>query len=359
MQRVEVELGERSYPVLIGSELLGAEEAWRPFLPEGLILVISNDRVAPLYLERVMDCLPDGRSHRLVLPDGEHHKTLSTWSRVIDELVRLKASRDACVIALGGGVIGDLAGFAAASYMRGIAFIQAPTTLLAQVDASVGGKTGVNHEQGKNLIGAFHQPRAVLADVGSLTTLPEREYRAGLAEVIKYGMIGDHAFFEWLESNLAAIKGREPGSVASMVETSVRSKAQVVAADEREAGARALLNFGHSFGHALETLTDYRQYLHGEAVAIGMIVATRLSEARGLLETGVTERLGRLLSALDLPIEVPREIGAEAICDCLALDKKTLGGQTRLILLDGLGKARVDTGTSRDEMVAAVQDCQS
>jgi 3-dehydroquinate synthase len=359
VKRVEVQLGSRSYPVLIGSGLLGTTEHWAPLLGAGRVLVVSNDVVGPLYLERVLDALPSDRATSFVLPDGEAHKTVESWRSIIDELVRLKAGRDACLVALGGGVIGDLCGFAAASYMRGVGFIQAPTSLLAQVDASVGGKTGVNHPQGKNLIGAFHQPRAVLADVGTLSTLPEREYRAGLAEVVKYGLIRDADFLDWLEKNSAAIKDRAPAAVEHLVEHSIRNKAAVVAADEREAGSRALLNFGHSFGHALETLTEYRGFLHGEAVAIGMVVATRLSESREFLQAGACRRLRALLTQLGLPVTVPQDIAANDIYDCLALDKKTLGGQPRLILLDGPGSARVDTDSSERDILNAIGACQA
>jgi len=359
MKRIDVQLGPRSYPVLVGAGLLGAAENWPPFSGRGRILVVTNDVVAPLYLEPVLSALPAAQTASFIVPDGEARKTVATWASIIDELVRLQAGRDACLVALGGGVIGDLCGFAAASYMRGVAFVQAPTTLLAQVDASVGGKTGVNHPRGKNLIGAFHQPRAVLADVGTLATLPGREYRAGLAEVVKYGMIRDARFLEWLERNVSAVRDREPSAVEDLVERSIRNKAEVVAADEREAGARALLNFGHSFGHALETLTDYHGFLHGEAVAIGMVVAAGLSESRGLLAPGACDRLRNLLIALGLPVTVPGDITADDICDCLALDKKTLAGQARLVLLDGIGSARVDADSTRNDILEAIEACRA
>lgn len=359
MKRIDVQLGSRSYPVLVGTGLLDRAEHWAPLPDAGRVLVVSNEVVAPLYLERVMDALPAARATSFVLPDGEAYKTVESWRSIIDELVRLQAGRDACLVALGGGVIGDLCGFAAASYMRGVAFVQAPTTLLAQVDASVGGKTGVNHAQGKNLIGAFHQPRAVLADVGTLSTLPEREYRAGLAEVAKYGLIRDAEFLGWLEANSAAVKDRAPAAVEHLVERSIRNKAEVVAADEREAGPRALLNFGHSFGHALETLTDYRGFLHGEAVAIGMVVATRLSESRGLLQAGTCDRVRALLTNLGQPVAVPRDISPDDIYRCLALDKKTLAGQARLILLDRLGSARIVTDSSQEDILGAIRECQA
>jgi 3-dehydroquinate synthase len=271
----------------------------------------------------------------------------------------MQANRDACIVGLGGGVIGDMAGYAAASYMRGIAFVQVPTTLLAQVDASVGGKTGVNHPEGKNLIGAFHQPRAVVVDVTTMATLPDREYRAGVAEVVKYGLIRDAGFFAWLESHADEVSRRAPNAVQHMVEVSVRNKAEVVAADELEAGSRAQLNLGHSFGHALETLTGYEHFLHGEAVAIGMLIAARLSEARGLLEAGVANRLESLLTRFGLPVEVPVTISSEAVFSRLALDKKTLGGRLRLILLDELGSARVDSDSEKREILQAIESCRA
>jgi 3-dehydroquinate synthase len=359
MKTVYVELGTRSYPVLIGQDLLGRDDVLRTHIGSGRVLVVTNTTVGPLFLERTLAALPADKTSSLVLPDGEVHKTVATWSRIVDELVRIRATRDACIVSLGGGVIGDMAGFAAASYMRGIDFVQVPTTLLAQVDASVGGKTGVNHREGKNLIGAFHQPRAVIVDIATMATLPDREYRAGVAEVVKYGLIRDPSFFDWLESHIEAVNQRAPGAVQTMVEVSVRNKAEVVAADEREAGSRALLNLGHSFGHAIETLTGYEQFLHGEAVAIGMVVAARLSEIRGILAEGAVTRLRSLLSRLGLPVQVPGSLSESAIFSRLALDKKTLDGQLRLILLDGIGAARVDTGSSESQILEAIEDCRA
>jgi 3-dehydroquinate synthase len=358
MLTVDVALGGRAYPVCIGADLLGEAALWQRFSGTGKCLVVTNAIVAPLYLERVLDSLPASRSRALVLPDGESSKTVATWNRVIDELIDFRAGRDATVIALGGGVVGDISGFAAASYMRGIAFVQVPTTLLAQVDASVGGKTGVNHAQGKNLIGAFHQPRAVLADTATLDTLPEREYLAGLAEVVKYGAIRDESFLAWLEDRATRVLSRDPDTVAGLIERSVRNKAAVVAEDELEAGPRALLNFGHSFGHAIETLTAYERYLHGEAVAIGMVVAARLSEARGLCAAGVAERLAGLLSTFGLPVTVLTDIDARAIIDCLSLDKKALGGKSRLVLLRAPGSAVVDALSTPGQIEAAIEACR-
>ena len=295
MQTVKVDLADRSYTVYIGSGILGKEHPAFNITAGSTVLLVSNETVAPLYLETLKKSLAGADVHGLILPDGEAYKTMEHWSQIIDKLIEIRATRDATIITLGGGVIGDMGGFAAASYMRGINFIQIPTTLLSQVDASVGGKTGFNHPMGKNLIGAFHQPSAVLVDIETLKTLPPREFSAGLAEVVKIAAIRDAEFLDWLEDNNAAIMARESGAITSMIKRSIANKADVVAEDERESGVRALLNFGHSFAHALETLTGYTLYLHGEAVAIGMMVACRLSEIRGLCTTGFTDRLGMLL----------------------------------------------------------------
>jgi len=358
MPRVDVELGGRSYPVLVDEGIIGQASSWSPFLGCGLIVIVSNEVVAPLYLQRVESALGGRPFRHLVLPDGEATKDVSAWSRVIDFLVAEQAGRDACLIALGGGVIGDLCGFAAATYMRGIRFIQAPTTLLAQVDASVGGKTGVNHPRGKNLIGAFHQPAAVLADTACLRTLPEREFRAGLAEVVKYGAICDASLLTYLEQHTEALLRVEPEATSRVVLESVRHKADIVARDEFESGVRAILNFGHSFAHALETLTAYRRYLHGEAVAIGMIVAARLSEQRGLCPPGMAERLASLEDALGLPVRIPDDLSTREVLECMLLDKKNLAGRRRLILLRGPGEAVVDEASTDAEIAAAIDACR-
>jgi 3-dehydroquinate synthase len=341
MKVVQVEHGSGRYPVYVGQGVLGMAGIWERHL-EGRVLIVSDETVAGHYLGRLKPVLAEhGPSREIILPPGEEHKTVASWQRVIDELVRLGAQRDATVLALGGGVIGDLAGFAAACYMRGIRVIQMPTTLLAQVDASVGGKTGVNHADGKNLIGAFHQPAAVVADLDTLATLGDRDYRAGLAEVVKYGAIRDPHLFAWLEGNADALGSRLPELLAEAVYQSVRNKAEVVAADEREAGERALLNFGHTFGHALETVTEYRQYRHGEAVAIGMVLAARLSELLGMTQTGTADRLRDLLDRLGLPTRLPDDIQRGALLRRMRLDKKNRADQIRLILLQSLGRATV------------------
>jgi 3-dehydroquinate synthase len=352
---VNIDLGKRSYPVIIGSGLLDQAALWREHLPGGKILVVSNEVVAPLYLERLISALGIDVQQTMILPDGESSKTVSNWSLIIDRLIEMRAGRDVCLLALGGGVVGDICGFAAATYMRGVPFIQVPTTLLAQVDASVGGKTAVNHVRGKNLVGAFHQPRAVIADTDTLDTLPDREFSAGMAEVVKYGAIRDAAFFDWLETESANIQSKNPAALISLIEKSVRNKAAVVAEDELETGARALLNFGHTFGHALETVTAYSRFLHGEAVAIGMAIAARLSESRGLCGPDVSTRLARLLAMQGLPVTLPADLETEAIMDAMTLDKKRLGGKTRLVLLTALGKAIIDSDSPADQIRGAIE----
>lgn len=337
---LEVALGARSYPIRIGAGLLDEHALWRRAIHGRQVLIVSNTTIAPLYLPRVQAGLGDLRHAVFLLPDGEAHKSLEQAGQVFAALAALGASRDATILALGGGVVGDLAGFAAACWMRGIDFVQMPTTLLAMVDSSVGGKTGVNLPQGKNLIGAFHQPRAVIADTSTLATLPAREYRAGLAEVVKYGAIDDAAFFVWLEAHSDALIAREPAVLAQAIETSCRSKAAIVARDEHEQGDRALLNFGHTFGHALETVAGYGSLLHGEAVAIGMVLAARLSARLGRASPGEGERLAALLQRLGLPT-APPPLDPARLLAAMRLDKKNLGGRLRLILWHGIGKAEI------------------
>jgi 3-dehydroquinate synthase len=337
---VEVALGARNYPIRIGAGLLGDATLWRDTIRGRQVLIVSNTVVAPLYLSGVEAGLRDLTHATLVLPDGEIQKTLGSAVRVFDALAALGANRDATIIALGGGVIGDLAGFAAACWMRGVDFVQMPTTLLAMVDSAVGGKTGVNLAAGKNLVGAFHQPRAVVSDTATLATLPVREYRAGLAEVIKYGAIGDVAFFTWLESNVDALNARDAAILAETIARSCRHKAAVVARDEHERGERALLNFGHTFAHALETATGYTALLHGEAVAIGMLLAARLAAELGRARHTDAERLAALLVALGLPTVAPPCDPAQLLA-LMRLDKKNLGGHPRLILWRGIGHAEI------------------
>ena len=345
-----VDLGDRSYPIVIGRGLLGGGFDLSAFVGDDC-LVVSNETVAPLYLEKLMANLEGCGAHSIQLPDGEAYKTVATMQSILDELVATGANRDTTVVALGGGVVGDIAGFAAACYMRGVGFIQVPTTLLAQVDSSVGGKTGVNHEQGKNLIGAFYQPRIVLIDTDTLDTLPDRELKAGLAEVIKYGAICDADFFAWLEGNIDALLQRNPDALAHAVRRSCELKAEVVAEDERESGRRAILNFGHTFGHAIERCQGYGEWLHGEAVAAGMIMAAQLS---GLGDTDIG-RLRNLVAAAGLPTKPPA-ITADDWMAAMGMDKKVQGKQLRFVLLDALGSSRVTSDYDEDGLENLIAD---
>jgi 3-dehydroquinate synthase len=356
VQTIEVALGARRYPVWIGRDLLGDAARWRAHLRGRHALVISNTTVAPLYLERVAQGLDGLGWSSFLLDDGEVHKSFANVGRALEALATLGATRDACVIALGGGVVGDLAGFAAACWMRGIDFIQMPTTLLAMVDSSVGGKTGVNLPAGKNLAGAFHQPRAVVADIETLATLPAREYRAGLAEVIKGAAIGDAPFFAWLEAHADALAARDTAALVEAIARKVRFKAGVVARDETEQGERALLNFGHSFGHALETAGHYTTLLHGEAVAIGMLLAARLSERLGMSAAADTTRLQRLLERLGLPTGMPAGSEPDPLLALMRLDKKNTAGTLRLILWHGIGKAEIVNGVDAPAVLALLRD---
>ena len=342
VETLNVELGTRSYPVLIGNGLLGSSEVFRQRLPAGDLLIVSNTTVAPLYLPTLTRSLGERRLVEVILPDGEAHKTLTNTARVLDVLIANRFARDCAVLALGGGVVGDLAGFAAACYQRGVAFVQVPTTLLAQVDSAVGGKTGVNHAGGKNLIGAFHQPVLVVADTHTLTTLPPREVRAGLAEVINYGLIADAGFFHWLEIHLEELLAGDPVALAYIVRRSCEIKATVVGRDERELGERALLNLGHTFGHAIESATSYRQWLHGEAVGAGLVMAADLSRACGLLAPAESERVQRLVERAGLPTRVA-SVTAAAALDHMRIDKKVRRGRLRLVLLRRIGEAFVAT----------------
>ena len=335
-QNLTVNLGNRSYPIVIGEGLINSGFDLSAYLAGGDCLIVSNETVAPLYLDKLQQCLPDCQAASHSLPDGEVHKSLASAELILDDLVRARAGRDTTVIALGGGVVGDIAGFAAACYMRGVAFIQVPTTLLSQVDSSVGGKTGVNHPGGKNLIGAFHQPRIVLIDTGTLATLPDRELRAGLAEVIKYGAIVDKEFFGWLEDNLQALLNRDTEALIYAIRRSCEIKAQVVAEDERETGRRALLNFGHTFGHAIENSMGYGNWLHGEAVAAGMVMAAQMSGISGE-EQG---RLKALIDAAGLP-SGPPSTGSVQLREAMQMDKKIQAKALRFVLLRSLGDAYV------------------
>ena len=355
VRELQVELGERRYPIRIGRGLLDAPEALAELVPGRHALVVTDANVAPLYLARVQAALAGKTTGVLVLPAGEQEKTLARFGEVMAALAALGASRDATVVALGGGVVGDLAGFAAACWMRGVRFVQLPTTLLAMVDSSVGGKTAVDLPQGKNLVGAFHQPAAVLADVATLDTLPPRELRAGLAEVVKYGAIGDAAFFGWLEEHAEALLARDPDALAHAIATSCAHKAGIVARDETEQGERMLLNFGHTFGHAIETQQGYGGLLHGEAVAVGMVLAARLSADLGRAPWSDTARLAALLERLELPVELPAGLSGEALLARMRLDKKALSGAVRLILWTGLGQADVVNGVPDADILPVLE----
>ncbi len=343
-----VELGARSYPLVIGRGLLDDYDL-EAHVAGPTAMVVTNETVAPLYLDKVERLLPGREVLVVALPDGEEHKTLATVSRIFDVLADAGAGRDTTVIALGGGVVGDIAGFAAACYMRGLTFLQVPTTLLAQVDSSVGGKTGVNHPLGKNLIGAFHQPRLVLTDTDTLATLPDRELSAGLAEVIKHGAIADRAFFDWLEANVAALLARDAAALAFAIRRCCEIKAAVVAEDERERGRRALLNFGHTFGHAIEACAGYGEWLHGEAVAAGMVMAATL----GGLDSVERERLERLIELARLPV-APPDIAPAELRAAMGMDKKVAGKRLRFILLRTLGEAYVDADVDEARLAAVL-----
>lgn len=351
MHTLHVDLGDRSYPILIGRDLLGDAACLRPHIAGRQVAVVSNTTVAPLFMDRLRTALGgDYAVIEVILPDGESYKTLETVSRIFDDVLSAGHDRTTTFIALGGGVVGDMAGFAAACYQRGVAFIQVPTTLLSQVDSSVGGKTGVNHPLGKNLIGAFYQPRAVLIDTQVLHSLPPREFAAGLAEVIKYGLIRDPGFHAWLQDKMTRLLAREEAVLAEAIERSCAIKADVVAADEREGGVRAILNFGHTFGHAIEAAQGYGKWLHGEAVAAGMLLAARLSARRGWLAHSEVEALAALLSRAGLPLQPPPEMIAATFLEHMARDKKVVDGRLRLVLLRSLGQALVVDDADADEI---------
>ncbi len=347
MNTLSVDLGNRSYPIVIGRGLLDGNFDLSRHLRSTDCLVVSNDTVAPLYLERLLANLTGSNVSSVCIPDGESYKTLATVQTILDELVSSGANRDTTIVALGGGVVGDIAGFAAACYMRGVTFLQIPTTLLAQVDSSVGGKTGVNHEKGKNLIGAFHQPGLVLIDTDTLQTLPDREFSAGLAEVIKYGAICDVDFFVWLESNMPDLLEKDPQALAHAIQRCCELKAAVVAEDEREVGRRAILNFGHTFGHAIEHSQGYGQWLHGEAVAAGMIMAAKLSG----IDTADLARLSELLAAAGLPTKPP-QIPGERWLETMGMDKKVQDKKLRFVLLGALGDAYVTSDYDQGRLQA-------
>jgi 3-dehydroquinate synthase len=340
VQRIDVKLGSRGYPIFIGAGALALEAELNACIRARDVLLVTNTTVGPLYAAKITAALTPRRVVEVTLPDGEMHKTLANVSRMLDVLIANRFARDACVVALGGGVVGDMAGFAAACYQRGIAFVQVPTTLLAQVDSSVGGKTGVNHPGGKNLIGAFHQPIAVFADTETLNTLPDRELRAGLAEVIKYGLIVDREFFDWLDLNAEKLLARDTVALTHAIRRSCEIKAEIVARDEREQGDRALLNLGHTFGHAIESATNYSSWLHGEAVGAGMLLAADMSQRLGWMNGMDVERIDAVLRRFGLRTDV-RSLPATTIAENMKIDKKVAAGRIRLVLLKAIGKSIV------------------
>ena len=355
IQTLQVALDERSYPIHIGRGLLQQIDLITPHLKQKRAVIVTNTTVAPLYLDQLRSTLESAQISVLpvVLPDGEAYKTWETLNLIFDALLEARCERSTTLFALGGGVVGDMVGFAAACYQRGMPFIQIPTTLLSQVDSSVGGKTAINHPLGKNMIGAFYQPKLVLADIGTLDTLPERELKAGLAEVIKYGLIRDLPFFEWLEANMPKLLARDPKALAYAVQRSCANKAEVVAADERETGDRALLNLGHTFGHAIETGLGYGEWLHGEAVAAGTLIAARLSCLLGWLSADDVLRIEKLFVLAGLPVKGPA-LGAGRYLDLMSHDKKVIDGRLRLVLLTAIGKAVVSDIATADQIGAAI-----
>lgn len=356
MRTLQVDLGERSYPIHIGADLLSKAELFVPHIAGKQVAIVTNETVAPLYLERLTQTLAGYKVQPIVLPDGESFKNWETLQLIFDGLLTARHDRRTTIIALGGGVIGDMAGFAAACYQRGVDFIQVPTTLLSQVDSSVGGKTGINHPLGKNMVGAFYQPKAVLIDTATLRTLPPRELSAGLAEVIKYGLICDAPFLDWLETHMEALLALEPTALTEAIERSCAAKARVVGADERESGIRATLNLGHTFGHAIETHMGYGVWLHGEAVAAGTVMALEMSRRLGWIDAAERDRSMRLLRAAGLPIVPPQEMTPGHFLEHMAVDKKVIDGQLRLVLLSRLGEAVVTAdypGNILDETLSA------
>lgn len=359
MQSLRVELGERSYPIHVGAGLINHLPQYLPPMKGRQVVVITNETLAPLYLDSLLQGLREYQVSSVILPDGESFKSLTTLDSIFTQLLERRLSRTVTLIALGGGVVGDITGFAAATYQRGVNFIQIPTTLLAQVDSSVGGKTAVNHPLGKNMIGAFHQPQLVLADTTTLKTLPQRELSAGLAEVIKYGLIRDESFLTWLEHNMDALLAGDEAALQHAILRSCEVKAEVVAADEREGGVRAILNFGHTFGHAIEAAQGYGQWLHGEAVAAGMVMAADLSWREGLISETDVERVRTIIASAQLPVTGPADMSVELYLDKMAVDKKNLDSKLRLVLLNSIGNAIVTSKFDSTNLRTTLDECTS
>ncbi len=355
MQRLNVNLSS-PYPIFIGQGILGQSDLFLPYCSSDQILIVTNHTIAQLHLTTLIQGLPDHLRYNVVeLQDGEIHKNLTELNRIFDALLENKHLRNTTLLALGGGVVGDMTGFAAACYQRGVGFIQMPTTLLAQVDSSVGGKTGINHRLGKNMIGAFHQPRCVMIDTNTLKTLPDREYQAGLAEVVKYGLIQDADFFNWLEAHQTELMDRDPTALNHAIYKSCEIKAGFVIADEKEQGIRAHLNLGHTFGHAIETTLSYGEYLHGEAIAIGIVLAAKLSKNLGFLSDEDVLRIECLLQAFHLPTSLPSQAIPELLLAAMQVDKKRRGAAIRLILLEQIGQACITENISSEEIIAIMR----
>lgn len=360
VQILSVELGEeRRYPIFVGKNIVSDSQYFIPYIKGRQVCIVTNEIIAPLYLSSMVSMLSSHyQVDTVVLPDGEQYKTQDTVMKIYDCLLEKKHNRTTTIIALGGGVVGDMSGFAAASYQRGVNFIQVPTTLLSQVDSSVGGKTGVNHPLGKNMIGAFHQPQAVIIDIDVLKTLPTREFSAGIAEVVKYGLINDLEFYEWLEANMSALLALDHDVLIESILRSCQNKADVVSQDERESGIRAILNLGHTFGHAIESSQGYGVWLHGEAVAIGMVLAIKLSSIVGWVDEREVERLYHLLSLAKLPVSVPEGMSDQQFLELMAVDKKVVDGSLRLVLLEKMGQAIVTSDIKQSDILQAIQSCR-
>lgn len=358
MKKLYVDLGERTYPIFIGENLLNQADLVRPFVKGTQVLIVTNTTVAPLYLEQAKKAFEGFEVQTVILPDGEEYKNLEVLNQIFNVAIAHHFDRKSTFVALGGGVVGDITGFAAATYQRGVPFIQMPTTLLAQVDSSVGGKTGVNHPQGKNMIGAFHQPECVVIDTKTLDTLEDRQLSAGLAEVIKYGLIRDEPFFEWLEGKMPQLLNRDPALTAEAIERSCHNKAEVVASDEKEAGQRALLNLGHTFGHAIEAGMGYGKWLHGEGVSAGTMQAAYLSQLMGYLSAADVERIGHIFTQARLPIYPPslEEMPVERFMELMAGDKKVQAGKIRLVLLKAIGKAFISSDYPDELLIKTLEE---
>jgi len=349
-----VELGDRSYPIFIGDGLMQLSKLLTSHIHGQQVLVVTNETVAPLYLEDLLENLSAYSVETVVLPDGEMYKNIEQLNTIFNALLTKKYNRTATLVALGGGVVGDMTGFAAACYQRGVNFLQIPTTLLAQVDSSVGGKTAVNHKLGKNMIGAFYQPQCVIIDTSLLSTLPDRQFKSGLAEVVKYGLISDPDFFDWIEKNITKLLERDPAALCFAIEKSCANKAKIVARDERENDVRATLNLGHTFGHAIETFYSYEGWLHGEAVAVGMVMAAELSEHMGWIQKNDVNRIKKLLVLCGLPICPPKEISSKVFLELMSVDKKVLDGSLRLVLLQSIGEAVVASDINQDILMKVI-----